>query len=713
MITKYNIIEKIQNYMQKYECLSELPQFKMLQSYINKMSSSSVMNIKGFNQYFIPHYDTNGYEHIQDKHLIKNLFINIHNKLNGKYTQQEYYELTSQINEELRGGNTILAHIIEEINNKQSFEENKNSYFNIVDTYGTYKDLFKIFDTPLKNISDDKIKEILENEEKEKKIKQQEFSEKVKQDMKKTQENQTKYKPPHKKRNEENELKQKIENKLKQSQDIELTKFMNIKRLQLFNNEIKNQNQEETLTLDKINEYIIKYNYAQYMKKTLPFEDMKQIYINLIGDNLKKSIEKFNNMIPKTSADNSRTYNDKAFEYALNENKIYDSINIKCDFKQENNIKLNSIEELHSLYDLLMKCGDYNIDTKLSVMLSNLPPNLQNIKIPEYLPEFRKKINEYKNATTGDKLNILLYIVSECKQLLVGNREETLKYISKDETTSIFFNTYPTNILKTDLTEIYMKIYAYNNTKTQNIFPCKVIFPKKKLIDKHTYMNYNKFFMNEMPETSNKEYKYIGMLCIVLDEKIKIIMIYKKIIDLIQLPEYKFITPFEFKTELTALVDFSNMYDVITNCALQKMQMTCNLLHKPDNRNTTLIQNPFENKIDEKKDEGLIMEPIYVYKINNIEPDTFLFSRFTIAEIQEKYNEYELPLNELYNLSPCYYSFTQFNKIKERKINIFKRMNGSIIKEIHVIYRKLLAPDCKTIIHRLIKDIKRCDAVPI
>jgi hypothetical protein len=263
------------------------------------------------------------------------------------------------------------------------------------------------------------------------------------------------------------------------------------------------------------------------------------------------------------------------------------------------------------------------------------------------MPEFTHYINKYNDETNKEtKKTLLLHIVTKCKLFLTGDRTETLKLWS-DTKNSIFYDIVPIDIPDSD---ILIKKDTYDKTKVFNIFSHCVIFPKNK----------DFLYENETISTDPK-YKYIGMICIKIENDVKVILVYKKIIDLIQAPDYKFITPFDNRMDLSIIVDASKYHSSSFNSANYKLILSC----KKNNQDITLndeydVFNNNKQIPTNEKHDPIQKNEIHVYFVKNSNPKRYLFSKFSMKEIKTYYSDLKLhnDINSLNNLQEIPFSNT-------------------------------------------------------
>ena len=219
--------------------------------------------------------------------------------------------------------------------------------------------------------------------------------------------------------------------------------------------------------------------------------------------------------------------------------------------------KLTSLDDLFSLYDLLSINGDYNYDASLLDMLKHPPENLQVVE-DDKLYEYKASIEEYNRS---NNIDILFRMITKEKQLLLGDRMTLLKYYA-EKNRHIYYNIYPVTRQPSNISGLLIKLFAHNNTHGHNKYPIRIVFKEKS-----KFLYSNTFYTNAL-----ESYTFIGVMCINIKDKIKYILIYKKIFDLTQLPEYKFATPSEKRYDLLTFVDPSLWHLISINSAIYRLK---------------------------------------------------------------------------------------------------------------------------------------------
>lgn len=152
------------------------------------------------------------------------------------------------------------------------------------------------------------------------------------------------------------------------------------------------------------------------------------------------------------------------------------------------------------------------------------------------------------------------------------------------------------------------------------------------------------------------------MLCVKIEDTVKVILVYKKPIDLIQAPDYIFITPFDNRVDLSILIDQSISHFVAFNSANYKLILSC---YGNNQEDITLKPeyDVFENKeiYNKNKNEPLQYNNLHVYHVSGSAPKMYLFSRFSMSVIKRKYKEYNLDSKALKNLKEIPFSITMIN----------------------------------------------------
>lgn len=218
--------------------------------------------------------------------------------------------------------------------------------------------------------------------------------------------------------------------------------------------------------------------------------------------------------------------------------------------------KLTSLDDLFSLYDLLSINGDYNYDASLLDMLKHPPEKLQEVE-EDKLHEYKASIEEYNRS---NNIDILFRMITKEKQLLLGDRMTLLKYYA-EKNRHIYYNIYPVTRQPSNISGLLIKLFAHNNTHGHNKYPIRIVFKS------NIFLYSNTFYTNALDS-----YTFIGVMCINIKDKIKYILIYKKIFDLTQLPEYKFATPSEKRYDLLTFVDPSLWHLISINSAIYRLK---------------------------------------------------------------------------------------------------------------------------------------------
>ena len=285
--------------------------------------------------------------------------------------------------------------------------------------------------------------------------------------------------------------------------------------------------------------------------------------------------------------------------------------------KSSQSNKLTSLDDIFSLYDLLSINNKlYSFDTSLLDMLNNLPDVLQPPDNPK-LEEYILKMEEYNKPENKDeRINILFFIITQTKQLLMGDRITLLKYYSKDNN-HVYYNIYPVTRQPTNISGLLIKLFAHNNTFAHNKYPICVMFPENS-----DYLYENTFYTDVL-----KNHTFIGVMCINIKNNPKYILIYKKIYDLTKLPEYKFATPTEIRYDLLTLVDPSLFHLISINSADFRLKN-------------------FENPMNMVIDNGVV-RPIPTYYVENImHTKTSLFTKLPYTDDLKKISEFNKQLTK-------------------------------------------------------------------
>lgn len=387
--------------------------------------------------------------------------------------------------------------------------------------------------------------------------------------------------------------------------------------------------------------------FLEQVKIDTCLEDAIMLFITSMGSEFQDELKKFQDMIPE-GYKNSRPYNDIALGKAIMDKMLL----LDCDGNMSINTddnKFNSIEKINTVFDLL--CSSYSnteniIGKSLADMLKELPP--LNVDIPYYMPEFKYYVKKYNDVKQpyGTRKKILLHIITKCKLLLTGDRIETLKLWS-DRKNSILYDVVPLNIQYSD---ILIKKETFDRTKVFNIFSHCIVFPE----------NEDFLYKNDTISTDPK-YKYIGMICIKIDNDVKVILVYKKIIDLIQTPDYKFITPFDNRMDLSIIVDSSKYHNSSFNNANYKLILSCINNNKQD----ITLKEGYDiyngEQIPTTSNHVPIQQnKIHVYYVEKSNPKIYLFSKFSKNAMINKYRELGLAndIKLLNHLQEIPYSLT-------------------------------------------------------
>ena len=298
-------------------------------------------------------------------------------------------------------------------------------------------------------------------------------------------------------------------------------------------------------------------------------DDVKSLFVNVMGPIFSASYSSKN----KFEHGKNRIYDDIAFGKA-----IHDIIGLKVKLNCENDEtntnepKFKTINDINTVCDILVSSypQDGNIITKtLSNILNDMPHTIdaciEGLDL-DFHPEFRIKIREYNQAITSEQKIIKIKELLLCRQLLIGNRIETLKKWNYKKN-SIINIVYPVDIPYTNLSACVIKNFMMDNTNIKNIFPLRLIYPIDQVF----------LYENEFYSKLDSSYKYVGMICVSIGTRPKVILIYKKFIDLIQSPNYKFITPFEY-SEFSLIIQKFTTHTIIVqfksyNCIVIKIKM--------------------------------------------------------------------------------------------------------------------------------------------
>ena len=287
--------------------------------------------------------------------------------------------------------------------------------------------------------------------------------------------------------------------------------------------------------------------------------------------------------------------------------------------------KLTSFDDLYSLYDLLSMNNKvkYTLDTSLIDMLKDLPETLRKPS-DDKLIEFISKTIEYNSSNNeNDKINILFFIITQTKQLLLGDRLTLLKYYSKDNN-HVYYNIYPVTRQPTNISGLLIKLFAYNYTFAHNKYPVRIMFPEKT-----DYLYENTFYTGVL-----NSYTFIGIMCINIKHP-KYILIYKKIYDLTKLPEYKFATPIEQRYDLLTLVEPSLFHFISINSANYRLKNYENPM------NMVLTNGVIRDIPSYYVDDMMHTKTILFTKMTDIEglKDISLFSRQLVKPLPKKMPE--------------------------------------------------------------------------
>lgn len=531
IINKLTILvnEQLKNTLRTTEYHNNLSNLKKI---IDNTNSTNIQEY-GNNMLFIRsnNYDAN------DEETVNNTVLLLLNKLSA-FTQQDIKELISNVFEELRYGNKIIADLIQlKITNNDN-KKKEEKYFNLVDTYKNY----------LVNKKNIDCKE---------------------------------------------EYKKKIN--------------------------IFLDNVQDDMTIDNI----------------------KSLFIRSMGDEFSNVLKKYHKLVPDNYKTN-RIYEDIIFGKTIKDIIGLD-VKLNCEFiESKNDTKINNTDIIDTIYDILASSySDSSVITKhLNEMFKEMPRI--NIKNLDYQPEYKKKLNEYNNEKNTDKKKqILVDIILQCKQLLIGDRIETLKKWGYEKNSNIF-TICPISDAYTNISLLLMKNFMMNNTHVYNIFPLRLILPINK-----EYLYENEFYSN-----LDTSYLYVGMICIEIETQLKVILIYKKFIDLIKGYEYKYFAPFEQTIDFSILFDNSKSYHAIFNSAIQKMIFSCH-----DNKQDITLKPEYDifNQTQHGGSDPVYINKIHVYEIIGSNPKELLFSKYSYDTIKKKYREYNL-MSNINNLREIPYS---------------------------------------------------------
>lgn len=340
----------------------------------------------------------------------------------------------------------------------------------------------------------------------------------------------------------------------------------------------------------------------------------------------------------------------------INDETLFDNIN---DFKSWSDwirALLNQYElnkEYSSITDmkeyLRRNHSKYKIRSFSELLTLELPPKIpEYIKkhIPNYMTNMFDMIEVYDRTTDQtEKRQIIKTIAKKHRMLLCGDRNKTLEQASTQYGT-LFYKFYDLEY-KTQILSLHLvKFFMYKSLQdVKKLFRACVILENSG----------NPFYVKETPI---EKYEYIGMI-IINTEKLKLILVYKNKINLIEY-EYKYFMPLELGQSIVS-----------------------NRLNKQINATVIrLITQQYIRQIDTKEfiDEQqtfILTGDIYVYKLEN----KFLLSKHTGFDLLKELKKYK---NVYQNLVEYMYSETDLERKIAKDISILIK-HLDIIKNIYNI----------------------------